>query len=86
MTALLEVEDLHLAFRTEGGLARVLDGANFRIDAGQVFINNYGAGGGIEGAARLRADPRGQREALDRRGADPERRAGRLAVEAGRVA
>ncbi len=45
-----------------------------------------GAGGGIEGAARLRADPRGQREALDRRGADPERRAGRLAVEAGRVA
>ena len=37
MTALLEVEDLHLAFRTEGGLARVLDGVNFRIDAGQVM-------------------------------------------------
>ncbi|MCC7274079.1 MAG: ABC transporter ATP-binding protein [Alphaproteobacteria bacterium] len=37
MTALLEVQDLKLGFRTEGGLARVLDGVNFRIDAGQVM-------------------------------------------------
>jgi peptide/nickel transport system ATP-binding protein len=37
MTALLHVEGLRLGFRTENGLARVLDGVNLRIEPGQVM-------------------------------------------------
>ncbi|MSP88226.1 MAG: ABC transporter ATP-binding protein [Alphaproteobacteria bacterium] len=37
MTELLAVRDLTLGFRTDAGLARVLDGVNLTIDAGQVM-------------------------------------------------
>jgi peptide/nickel transport system ATP-binding protein len=37
MPELLSVEDLSLGFRTDAGLARVLDGVNLAIEAGQVM-------------------------------------------------
>jgi len=36
-TPLLQVEDLHIHFRTPSGLARVVDGANLTIQPGEIF-------------------------------------------------
>ncbi|MET1071152.1 MAG: ABC transporter ATP-binding protein [Umezawaea sp.] len=35
MTALLEVEDLHVEFRTRDGVAKVLNGVGYHVDAGE---------------------------------------------------
>ncbi|MBB5956311.1 oligopeptide transport system ATP-binding protein [Saccharothrix tamanrassetensis] len=37
MTALLEVEDLHVEFRTRDGVARVLNGVGYHVDAGETL-------------------------------------------------
>ncbi|MBW4719155.1 ABC transporter ATP-binding protein [Saccharothrix obliqua] len=37
MTALLEVEDLHVEFRTRDGVARVLNGVSYHVDAGETL-------------------------------------------------
>lgn len=33
---LLEVEDLHVEFRTREGVAKVINGVSFHVDAGEV--------------------------------------------------
>ena len=37
MTALLEVEDLHVEFRTRDGVAKVLNGVGYQVDAGETL-------------------------------------------------
>ncbi len=53
MTALLEVEDLHVEFRTRDGVARVLNGVGYHVDAGETIavLGESGSGKSVTAQA-----------------------------------
>lgn len=53
MTALLEVEDLHVEFRTRDGVARVLNGVGYHVDAGETLavLGESGSGKSVTAQA-----------------------------------
>ncbi|MEV0679945.1 ABC transporter ATP-binding protein [Actinosynnema sp. NPDC050436] len=53
MTALLEVEDLHVEFRTRDGVARVLNGVSYHVDAGETLavLGESGSGKSVTAQA-----------------------------------
>jgi oligopeptide/dipeptide ABC transporter ATP-binding protein len=70
---LLEVEDLSVGFHTENGLARVVEGLSFTVDAGRIvgLVGESGCGKSITARAIMRLLPcppaaiEGRRIALD---------------------
>ncbi|WP_433268345.1 ABC transporter ATP-binding protein [Actinosynnema sp. CS-041913] len=53
MTALLEVEDLHVEFRTRDGVARVLNGVSYHVEAGETVavLGESGSGKSVTAQA-----------------------------------
>jgi len=53
VTALLEVEDLHVEFRTRDGVARVLNGVGYHVDAGETLavLGESGSGKSVTAQA-----------------------------------
>ncbi|MEU4800776.1 ABC transporter ATP-binding protein [Actinosynnema sp. NPDC023587] len=53
MTALLEVEDLHVEFRTRDGIARVLNGVGYHVDVGETVavLGESGSGKSVTAQA-----------------------------------
>lgn len=57
--ALLEIENLSVAFRTEQGLARVVDRLSFKVDAGRIvgLVGESGCGKSVTARAIMRLLP-----------------------------
>ncbi len=61
--ALLEVQDLHVEFRSRHGVVRAVDGVSFSVDAGEVvgIVGESGSGKSITALSLLRLLPRAAR-------------------------
>ena len=61
MTALLEIEDLRIAFRTPRGVANVVNGVNIRLEPGRVhgLVGESGSGKSVTSRAVLGLVPSG---------------------------